>query len=117
MKKHITLLLCLLLTSCNIINNSIVNSTSSSINTSVSSSTSTILSSSTSSNSSSISSFSHSSVNKNDNITRELHLLATNDFHGSIEENGSELGLLRYGTFFKNKRKEDNTLILNSGDM
>lgn len=117
MKKHITLLLCLLLTSCNIINNSIVNSTSSSINTSVSSSTSTILSSSTSSNSSSISSSSHSSMNKNDNITRELHLLATNDFHGSIEENGSELGLLRYGTFFKNKGKEDNTLILNSGDM
>ena len=88
MKKHITLLLCLLLTSCNIINNSIVNSTSSSINSSVSNSTSTILSSSTSSNSSSISSSSHSSVNKNDNITRELHLLATNDFHGSIEENG-----------------------------
>lgn len=117
MKKHITLLLCLLLNSCNIINNSSVNSTSSSINSSVSNSTSTILSSSTSSNSSSISSSSHSSVNKNDNITRELHLLATNDFHGSIEENGSELGLLRYGTFFKNKRKEDNTLILNSGDM
>lgn len=113
MKKHITLLLCLLLNSCNIINNSSVNSTSSSINSSVSNSTSTILSSSTSSNSSSISSSSHSSVNKNDNITRELHLLATNDFHGSIEENGSELGLLKYGTFFKNKGKEDNTLILN----
>lgn len=105
MKKHITLLLCLLLTSCNIINNSIVNSTSSSINTSVSSSTSTVLSNSTSS-SSSISSSSHSSVNKNDNITRELHLLATNDFHGSIEENGSELGLLRYGTFLKIKEKK-----------
>lgn len=56
-------------------------------------------------------------MNKNDNITRELHLLATNDFHGSIEENSSELGLLKYGTFLKNKRKEDNTLILNSGDM
>ena len=84
MKKHITLLLCLLLNSCNIINNSSVNSTSSSINSSVSNSTSTILSSSTSSNSSSISSSSHSSVNKNDNITRELHLLATNDTSGVL---------------------------------
>lgn len=41
------------------------------------------------------------------NITRELHLLATNDFHGSIEENSSELGLLKYDTFLKNKTSYD----------
>lgn len=46
-------------------------------------------------------------MNKNNNITRALHLLATNDFHGSIEENSSELGLLKYGTFLKNKTSYD----------
>lgn len=46
-------------------------------------------------------------MNKNNNITRALHLLATNDFHGFIEENSSELGLLKYGTFLKNKALYD----------
>lgn len=52
---------------------------------------------------------------------REVKLFALNDFHGSIEEkettSGTELGILKYGTFFKNKGAEDNTLILSSGDM
>lgn len=47
----------------------------------------------------------------------EIHMYAMNDFHGAIERNGKELGFLKNGTFFKEKRKEDNTLIFNSGDM
>ena len=42
-----------------------------------------------------------------------------NDFHGAAVYNksSSELGILKQGTFFKQKGKEKNTLILNSGDM
>lgn len=47
----------------------------------------------------------------------EVHLYAMNDFHGAVNAQSNELGLLKNGTFFKEKGKEDNTLILNSGDM
>lgn len=47
----------------------------------------------------------------------EIHMYAMNDFHGAIESSGKEIGLLKNGTFFKEKRKEENTLIFNSGDM
>lgn len=56
-------------------------------------------------------------IKKNENINGEINLFAMNDFHGSIIENDEELGFLKQGTFFKNKSEEDNTLILNSGDM
>ena len=56
-------------------------------------------------------------IMKNENINGEINLFAMNDFHGSIIENDEELGFLKQGTFFKNKSEEDNTLILNSGDM
>lgn len=46
-----------------------------------------------------------------------ISIYAMNDFHGSVVESGYELGLLKQGTFFKQKGSEDNTLIINSGDM
>lgn len=53
--------------------------------------------------------------------TGEVHLYAMNDFHGSTVEQsvtyGTEYGILKNGSFFKRKGQEDNTLILNSGDM
>lgn len=53
----------------------------------------------------------------NNNINGTISLYGLNDFHGSILENQDELGILKCATFFKNKRMEDNTLIINSGDM
>ena len=55
----------------------------------------------------------------NPNVDRVLKMYAMNDFHGAVVENkkNNEYGFLKQGTFFKNKGKEENTLILNSGDM
>lgn len=57
----------------------------------------------------------------NHSSTGEVHLYAMNDFHGSTVEQsvtyGKEYGILKNGSFFKSKGQEDNTLILNSGDM
>ena len=55
----------------------------------------------------------------NNGKDREVTLYAMNDFHGAAVYNksSSELGILKQGTFFKQKGKEKNTLILNSGDM
>lgn len=47
----------------------------------------------------------------------EVHMYAMNDFHGAIQANGREIGFLKNATFFKEKGREENTLILNSGDM
>lgn len=48
---------------------------------------------------------------------RDISLYAINDFHGAIKTNGNEAGILKVGSFFKEKGKEENTLIINSGDM
>lgn len=50
---------------------------------------------------------------------RFVNLYAIYDFHGATEYNSSsyERGIMGIGTFLKEKGKEDNTLILNSGDM
>lgn len=57
--------------------------------------------------------------NQGNGKDREVTLYAMNDFHGAAVYNksASELGILKQGTFFKQKGKEKNTLILNSGDM
>ena len=48
---------------------------------------------------------------------KTISIYSTNDFHGSIKAIDDETGLLKYGTFFKQKGQEENTLILNAGDM
>ena len=46
-----------------------------------------------------------------------VQFYSLNDFHGATEEKGYEAGILKVGSFFKEKRKEANTVLLNSGDM
>ena len=43
-------------------------------------------------------------------------IYASNDIHGAIPENGDEVGLETYATFFKNKGAQPNTLLLDQGD-
>ena len=47
---------------------------------------------------------------------KTLTVYASNDFHGKIQENGNEVGLAKYATFFKNKGAQENTLLIDSGD-
>ena len=47
----------------------------------------------------------------------EINIYAINDFHGAIEESGDQPGILKLGSYLKEKRKEENTILLNSGDM
>ncbi len=47
---------------------------------------------------------------------KTLTVYASNDFHGKIQENGDEVGLAKYATFFKNKGTQENTLLIDSGD-
>lgn len=43
-------------------------------------------------------------------------LYAINDFHGAVKKQGTNMGLLDIGTYFKQKGVEPNTLLVNSGD-
>ena len=47
---------------------------------------------------------------------KTLTVYSSNDFHGKIQENGDEVGLAKYATFFKNKSAQENTLLIDSGD-
>ncbi len=51
------------------------------------------------------------------NEPRALNLYAINDFHGSVIPNGEEVGIVKLGSYFKEQKKDGNTLLLNSGDM
>lgn len=48
---------------------------------------------------------------------RNVYFYALNDFHGACDVKNYEAGIVKVGSFFKEKGQEDNTLILNSGDM
>ena len=50
---------------------------------------------------------------------RKVNLYSINDFHGATEVISSnyEAGILKVGTFLKQKGQEDNTLLINAGDM
>lgn len=48
---------------------------------------------------------------------RTVTLYAINDFHGQLEPDGSEAGIVRLGGFMKAKGQEENTLILCTGDL
>ncbi len=50
---------------------------------------------------------------------RTISMYGINDFHGSIVANDAnyEAGIIKIGSFLKNKKKEKNTLLINSGDM
>ena len=120
-KKKISLLFLLFsLVSCSHIginsSNSSINNSSESTSFSSSSNNVTSLNSSSSTSSSSIE---NSSIQENNPVIEDkfVDLYAINDFHGSVNENGNERGILKVGTYLKQKRKQDNTLVLSSGDM
>lgn len=48
---------------------------------------------------------------------RKISLYAINDFHGAIKAQSRNAGIERVGTFLKEKGKDGNTLLINSGDM
>lgn len=52
-----------------------------------------------------------------DNEDKTIDIYSINDFHGSTEINGNEVGILKLGTYFKELRKNENTLLINAGDM
>lgn len=45
-----------------------------------------------------------------------ITIYASNDIHGAIQENGDEIGLEKYASFFKEKGSHPNTLLLDQGD-
>ena len=45
-----------------------------------------------------------------------INVYSSNDFHGYVKETNNNIGLEKYGTFFKERGKEDNTLLLDQGD-
>ena len=50
-------------------------------------------------------------------VDRKINLFGINDFHGSVVANGYEGGILKIGSYFKSKGQEENTLLINAGDM
>ena len=47
---------------------------------------------------------------------REMRVVVSNDFHGYIEETEENLGLKKFGTFFKQETAQENTIWLDQGD-
>ena len=48
--------------------------------------------------------------------TVNIQIYASNDIHGQVKETSEIPGLGKYATYFMNKRKEPNTLLLDQGD-
>lgn len=49
--------------------------------------------------------------------TRYANFFAINDFHGAIEENEEEAGIVKIGAYLKARKAQGDTVLLNSGDM
>lgn len=51
-------------------------------------------------------------------VSGAVDLYAINDFHGSVEvnEDNYEMGILKVGSYLKQRQQEDNTVVINSGD-
>ena len=48
--------------------------------------------------------------------TTTIKVFATNDFHGAVEQSGSNMGLGKWATYLNNKGQQDNTLLIDQGD-
>ena len=46
----------------------------------------------------------------------EINIYSFNDFHGAVVESSTEVGLKRFGSFYKEKSQLPNTLIFDQGD-
>ena len=49
-------------------------------------------------------------------VVKTINIVAFNDFHGAIEEERGQIGLLKLGSFVKERSNKENTLILSQGD-
>ena len=47
---------------------------------------------------------------------KEVYIYAINDFHGAIKETSSRAGILKIGSYLKNKKEQNDAIIINSGD-
>lgn len=47
---------------------------------------------------------------------KKIEIYASNDFHGAVEETSDQIGLIKFGTYFKKKGAEKNTLLIDQGD-
>ncbi len=47
---------------------------------------------------------------------KTIEIYATNDFHGAVEEEGSNMGLKKWATYLKSKGEQKNTLLIDQGD-
>lgn len=59
---------------------------------------------------------SQSPITRKSSGKAEVTIIAFNDFHGAVLEENEQTGLKRLGTYFKEKSKDGNTLILDQGD-
>ena len=48
---------------------------------------------------------------------QSLQIYAINDFHGSVVPNGNEAGILKVGSFLKEKKETEDAILINSGDL
>ena len=42
--------------------------------------------------------------------TKKINIVAFNDYHGAIKEEGDQMGLLKFGSFLKTQNDKENTL-------
>lgn len=120
MKKIVFVLSILLLSSCSKLYTPAITPKSNSSNSSNSTFTTTSFTSTVDSEDilTTTDSSSSSSEGTKENLgERDISLYALNDFHGAVKASGNEAGILKVGSFFKEKGRDGNTLIINSGDM
>lgn len=56
-------------------------------------------------------------VPSNEDVIGDIEIYAINDFHGAINPSYSnEIGVLKLASFLKEKKKQGNTIVVNSGD-
>lgn len=96
---------------------SIADSDVSTVSDSTSASSSSSLTSDSASSSSDSSSEEENSSSSVDDGPKTVDLYAINDFHGAVKTDYGDPGILKLGTYLKNTRKQENTLLINSGDM
>ena len=49
-------------------------------------------------------------------MIEEIHIYASNDFHGYVQDEDNSPGLAKFTTYFKEKGAENNTLLMDQGD-
>ena len=55
-------------------------------------------------------------ISQNSDTIKTIEIYTTNDIHGQVYEESGRSGLGKFATYFKEKREEANTLLLDQGD-